>query len=401
MKSTLVVEPLFLYRRCLEQVTRITLLPRVAATRSLRSGAPPTRSAPKTSRRGYMGICLTDNALVSFLAACTISVILTVVPSQAGPVLEGNLGDIAAKAIVDRDSVALSKEIVLSLTVEGPARLEVIPPLAMDAIPPRRLLTEASLQWWSISDNGLWPVEILDNGRQRWRQDFILRPFKAGPAIEIALAPLKVKAGNALEVELNWRDKVTIPVTTSIRSADLQQLRTITDVEVAGCEPGEPVRPETLVTRSRGCAWGHPDASNRCDIGATRRQARTDVVLRRRLGTERIGSAHSKSGVGGAAAFARISEVLRQFLEHRFDMRATRLTTAEMIEQLRQKNAFTAADESELLEILTFCDLTKFAGTFADHSGPADVSEWCGLAIGFVNKTKPAEPVNSVQSTIS
>jgi hypothetical protein len=314
--------------------------------------------------------------------------------STAGPTMEVKRGDITARAVFDKDSVALSGEVVLTLTVEGPERLEVEPPLVPKAAPPRWLLTDAARSSWEISDKGLPTVANLGNGRQLWRQEFSLRPFSDKAKVEIALLPLKVKAGTALPVEINWPDQVAIAVTSSIRNADVQQLRPVTDVEAPAPAPPQRFgRKHWLIVAIVA-------------VGAVLTLVLVVILIRkgnfRQPGVSynavwAVGELNdlAASNAGGPAAAGRISAVLRLYLEHRFHLPATRSTTAELLDRLRQKEDFTGGDP--LMEILAFCDVAKFAGSSADGGVSADAREWCEKAIAFVKaqSVAPADVSNA------
>src|SRR5207244_3809139 len=56
-----------------------------------------------------------------------------------------------------------------------------------------------------------------------------------------------------------------------------------------------------------------------------------------------------------------LSKVVRQYLEKRFQIPAERQTTAEFLVAVRESSALTAAQQALLGELLTQCDLAKFA----------------------------------------
>jgi hypothetical protein len=59
--------------------------------------------------------------------------------------------------------------------------------------------------------------------------------------------------------------------------------------------------------------------------------------------------------------YERISDVLRHYIEHRFNLRAPERTTEEFLEESRSANVFTQRDQQQLGEFLRHCDLVKFA----------------------------------------
>ncbi len=309
-------------------------------------------------------------------------------------VLEGTRPGIEIKASIDRDTVALSGEITLVLTVEGPQRLEVTPPWAPEAMPPRWLLTPASQPLWHVRDGGLPLVENLDNSRQRWKQEFHLRPYSVPGQVELALAPIEVKAGNALKIVVTWSKEARIQVTSEIHDATKEQFRPVTEVE----------SPESLPLNPSGRQ--HWIIVLVVALGTVLTLLAIVVLVRRGRIAEKTSNydaewaqreleALSHRSSEGSAAVGRLAEVLRMFLQHRFNIPALHLTTAEALGMIHQKNDIVFSDEEELRAILSYCDLEKFAGELTDHSDPSKIAEWCGRAIQFVaNKGAVASPLN-------
>lgn len=56
-----------------------------------------------------------------------------------------------------------------------------------------------------------------------------------------------------------------------------------------------------------------------------------------------------------------VSDVVRRYLELRFELRASRQTTAEFLEAMRHSTLLTTPQQEELREFLQRCDLAKFA----------------------------------------
>jgi hypothetical protein len=329
-------------------------------------------------------------AVYSLLAAVSIPTC-----ADGGPLLEATRPGIKIQASIDRDTVALSGEITLVLSVEGPQRLEVTPPWATEAMPPRWLLTPSSQSLWHVRDDGLPTVEDLGDGRQRWKQEFHLRPYSVGAQVELALAPIEVKAGNALKIVVPWPNEARIQVTTEIHDASTEQIRSITDVESPESAPSNPSGREHWIIVATVA------------VGTVLTLLAVAVLVRRvRIAekspdhdaawTQRELEALAQ-GADDSAAVARLAEVLRMFLHHRFNVPALHLTTAEVLSVIHQKNDITFSDEEELRAILGNCDLAKFSGELADRSGPSKIAEWCGRAVRFVmNKGAEGLPNQAV-----
>ncbi len=263
---------------------------------------------------------------------------------------------IKATITVDRDSVALSGEIALTLTVTGPAPIEVVKP--------KPLLVKTSANVWYVREVGKFTVEDLPKGVQRWKQEYILRPFEPGPEIEIALAPLQVRAGNALPTEITWRRESTINinVTTSITRVNIDQLRPITDIEPVPAEVPKPSKERyeliaviiglgalVLIVAVR-FGFRHRQPKSVSDYGVAWAQHELDTL--------------------SLLSYPRLAEVVRLFIQHRFDVPAERLTTAELMHSLERTPASLFVDE--LRSILEQCDIAKFAS----GAGASDAQDW-------------------------
>jgi hypothetical protein len=86
--------------------------------------------------------------------------------------------------------------------------------------------------------------------------------------------------------------------------------------------------------------------------------------------------------------YERISGILRVYVEHRFDLHAPDRTTEEFLAELQTTDALAAADKEALGEILTHCDLVKFA----KHTPTTEqIQRTFDLVKAFIEKTKSDE----------
>ncbi|HTY94718.1 MAG TPA: hypothetical protein VMC02_12570 [Steroidobacteraceae bacterium] len=78
---------------------------------------------------------------------------------------------------------------------------------------------------------------------------------------------------------------------------------------------------------------------------------------------QRLEATRALMEAGDARAFCvAVSDVVREYVEERFDVRATQRTTAEFLREcLSQAGSALQAHERALSEFLKFCDLAKFA----------------------------------------
>jgi hypothetical protein len=86
--------------------------------------------------------------------------------------------------------------------------------------------------------------------------------------------------------------------------------------------------------------------------------------------------------------YERVSNILRHYIEHRFDLRAPERTTEEFLIELQQTDVLPAPDKARLGEFLRHCDLVKFA-----NMSPAteQIQRTFDLAKDFIDKTKSDE----------
>jgi hypothetical protein len=83
--------------------------------------------------------------------------------------------------------------------------------------------------------------------------------------------------------------------------------------------------------------------------------------------------------------YERISNILRHYIEHRFDLRAPESTTEEFLAQLARTDVLAASDKERLGEFLEHCDLVKFA----KHEPTTEqIQKTFDLVKDFIEKTK-------------
>ena len=82
--------------------------------------------------------------------------------------------------------------------------------------------------------------------------------------------------------------------------------------------------------------------------------------------------------------YERISDILRHYIEHRFDLRAPERTTEEFLAEPALADVFGEADKKMLEEFLTHCDLVKFAKHSPAHE---QIQRTFDLVTEFIEKT--------------
>ena len=86
--------------------------------------------------------------------------------------------------------------------------------------------------------------------------------------------------------------------------------------------------------------------------------------------------------------YERISDILRHYIEHRFNLRAPERTTEEFLAELRLTDYLSVPDKNSLGEFLEHCDMVKFA----KYNPTADqIQRTFDLVKDFIEKTKSDE----------
>jgi hypothetical protein len=96
--------------------------------------------------------------------------------------------------------------------------------------------------------------------------------------------------------------------------------------------------------------------------------------------------------------YERISDILRHYIEHRFNLRAPERTTEEFLAEIQFTEVLSSADKSRLAEFLEHCDMVKFA----KYNPTAEqVQRTFDLVKDFIEKTKSDERKIDVTDSIA
>jgi hypothetical protein len=120
------------------------------------------------------------------------------------------------------------------------------------------------------------------------------------------------------------------------------------------------------------------------------------TLLQRTL--RQLEATRSLMAAGDARAFAvAVSDVVRAYVEERFNVRATQRTTAEFLRDcLSQVGSALQAHEQALGEFLKFCDLAKFARWSLNGQ---EMQGMLASAQHFVETTAAPMPTQSVTTS--
>jgi hypothetical protein len=86
--------------------------------------------------------------------------------------------------------------------------------------------------------------------------------------------------------------------------------------------------------------------------------------------------------------YGQISNILRHYIEHRFNLRAPERTTEEFLIELATADILDVADKEDLGEFLKHCDLVKFA---KHNPATEQIQKTFDLVKNFIEKTKSDE----------
>ncbi len=83
-----------------------------------------------------------------------------------------------------------------------------------------------------------------------------------------------------------------------------------------------------------------------------------------------------------------ISDILRHYIEHRFDLKAPERTTEEFLSEIQYSTALSMSDKESLGEFLEHCDMVKFAKYDPTNE---QIQKMFDLVKKFIEKTKSEE----------
>jgi hypothetical protein len=296
------------------------------------------------------------------LLASLVALGLSTASLRADPYVERKkrAGGTVVSLQLDSTTVALSGHIVLTVTVEGTAPLEV--ELSLPLTDPMKWEETA------LGEPETQPRQPVPGKPVTWRQAFKLVPLGPGE-VPVKVASLKFREGPATP-DNKWSvqawEPIKVMVTTDVSAASLGEARDITPVEKGPEAPPE-WTPWTMTT---GVAVGAVAGVALVVWRLRRRPVRPlpeltpyQWSLRELL---RIDALNLPADREIERYHTLVSDVLRRYLELRFNLHAPEQTTPEFLEALRHSSVLPAAQQEQLRDFLSRCDLAKFAR--ADYS---------------------------------
>ncbi|MFL5340097.1 MAG: hypothetical protein ACJ8F7_08090 [Gemmataceae bacterium] len=297
---------------------------------------------------------------------------LLLVVGALGTTSEQRLGDAVGRVSLDRAELPLSGELTVVISVEGPAPVEVEPPRPLTQSPD-----------WRVRP-GKPKTTALPGGRERWEQSFRLEPFQAGK-VALPLEPLRYRTKNELrDWSLGW-PPLEVRVTSEVGEPDLGKARTVTGIDEL---PPEVKAQFPWVAVAGSAALLFLAGAAAATLALRRRATRPAHSPRDRAIDELL---RLEAEIGSAPDVAqRLADLVRRYLEGRYDLAATRQTTAEFLTSLRGQNVISEEQAGRVAELLQRGDLAKFAGVIPSQD---ECVTLLAAARRLITETTPAGEV--------
>lgn len=264
-----------------------------------------------------------------------------------------------ATAEVDRSRITLAESVRLTLTIEGPAQLTVELP--------SQLLSREAHAIWRIrdADGGHVQLTTLPDGRQQWKRVYELDAFALSHPPNTPL-PLVLNPVWVNRQQVHWEPEWLGVVVdrTGGESAPTEQ----TPFPITGIEELPPPSPSAaspwpwpwIVVAGLGAVlvvavvvwWrSRPPVPVSAEARALAALARLDG-----------------SAVPVAQQVDAVATIIREFIEGRFAIAASKQTTAELLAAAAEQG-WPVEPTHTLRLLLEECDRAKFAGNLPDDDG--------------------------------
>jgi hypothetical protein len=243
--------------------------------------------------------------------------------------------------------VKLSQVLTIVMRVEGAA------PLNVEFSEKLR-----SSEGWHLERAGPATTAALAQGtRARWEQVFKATPLQPG-AQALALPALQFTEKEETPQVVTWTP-LPLTIKTRVAKVDISEARDLAPIEelpppLAAPRLWWPWLFAAVPVLALG-AWLLRGRRPRPLAESTPRE----VALRQ---LDELAGLPVATPDDVERLHTRLSDVLRRYLEKRFELPATRRTTPEFFAALTEENPLAAEPQAVLSDILGRCDLAKFAG---------------------------------------
>lgn len=277
--------------------------------------------------------------------ACAVAFALIQSPASAR--------DVFAKVTTDRPDaktpLRLSESFRATLALEGPA------PLRVEL--PQHLLDPITDRDWKLEPLGPPVVAPAEGKREKWSQTFRLSPYVTGDALPVIFAPVRV---NGQEVPPGG---VEVRVVSTIAEAKPGSARPVTGTE----EPPPP--PERTAATPSPVWWAIGGLVAGLVLALAWRSRKKPAPPSPAEWAATAFDRLERDGIAGAALVERATAILREFIERRFGIPATRLTTPELLAATAERAVWPVEVTDALRVLLDGGDQVRFAGNVTDDGG--------------------------------
>ncbi len=291
-------------------------------------------------------------------------------------------GPLSVRMIVDKNSITIAENVTLTIEADYEDGYEVVLPAFGD-----------KLGEFGILDYGESQPQLTAEGRIRTRKTYRLEPFLSG---EYKIAPMEVKlkkkdgAASGVEQENRGLALQTEEISIEVKSllGNAQGEPAIDPIVEPVDLPGQPWSMAYLllgaacVMLGGGAAFLWVRRRGRNDQGSILPVSAHLIAWRQlhELLAEKLPERGELK-----TFFARISDVVRTYIENRFGLHAPKLTTEEFLASMNRSAPF-APEHRELLDsFLRHCDLVKFA----EHRPTYDeINQTIDSCKAFIEATK-------------
>jgi len=237
--------------------------------------------------------------------------------------------------------MSLSDSLHISISVMSPQDVEVKPPAALTTSPA-----------WTIQPR------TVEGGTRApgWLQAFVVYPVAPGQQV-LQIEPFQYRNKAGAWSTAAWQP-IPVKITTQITDADVKDLRDITDIEK--------LPPAASLWDRARWVLGSVVVAALLVIGIRWRQRRRSGPLlspaqwaQREL--DRLAALNLPAAGEVERFHTLLSNVIRRYLENRFELPARRQTTPEFLQAMEKSALLPAEQQGVLRAFLERCDLAKFA----------------------------------------
>jgi hypothetical protein len=289
--------------------------------------------------------------------------------------LRAQTQDIRANAKADLEHVTLADWVQVTVTIEGPA------PLRVEL--PKQLLTDDANRAWRIrADKDEPKITPTTKGREEWRRVYRLNawPTLDGTWPAIAFAPFTVNGQQATLPAI----KVTVNRIGGPSAPAMPKAQPRTDIEDVPTRPIDPPQPSVW-------PWVAGATLLMCVfvlLAARMRSRKATPVPPGEWALAALAKLEAGESLG-AEAVERVAEIVRKFIQRRFTIPATKMTTTELLAATAQQG-WSVEETDALRVVLDECDRVKFARDVPDDDGCRRLMR---LTIEWINHiSRPVEP---------